>query len=134
MPPTTSAERLYASEIDRLSQALGYKAAYELMDREYLKAHDATMRQLFHVDGGFVRAVAEIADQYPNWEFCVVSTDTTMDVRISTRAVDQEQSNKQAIIEKIEAAKAQFNKLPGVRGIADAIEMTVGEREVPEEE
>jgi hypothetical protein len=129
MPPTTDEERHYADGIDRYSRALGYKAAYDALDREYQRAHDATMRQLFSIDGAFANTdLQEIRSRHPNW---VINYEKKGDKiwAAGLRGPSDAEGRIEAeeIMDEIRAATAKRNLLPGIPGFADAIQMTIEE-------
>jgi hypothetical protein len=129
MPPTTDEERHYADGIDRFSQVLGYRAAYEALDREYQRAHDATMRQLFSIDGAFANTdLQEIRSRHPNWVIDYEKIgEKVWAARLRGPSDAQGQIEAKQIMDEINAAAAKRNQLPGLPGIADAMHMTIEE-------
>jgi hypothetical protein len=124
MPPTNSIDHAYAAGIDSFAHALGYKAAFEIMEREFDKASDAFNRQVGHLDGGFYKELVALVEEYPNWNVRFFNTKTGPAANISARDDKQTQGEKPEIEEKIRALYARYNKLPGLPGVVGALRLT----------
>jgi hypothetical protein len=128
MPPTTPTERAYADGIDMICEGLGYEAAYSALDREYSNAAEATKRQVFHIEGAFMRDLVEIVKAYPNWSIRFINGQHRPEVEIKAPATGTGRVEQEEIKCKINAAFDKRNRLPGVPGVKSAFQLSVGER------
>ena len=76
--------------------------------------------------------LVDIVEKYPKWGIRFMETKTGVDVKLTAPADDEERIHQKEIVDKIRAAFAKRNKLPGVKGVLDAMHLTFGEHEVKE--
>jgi hypothetical protein len=131
MPPTNPVDVIYASGIELAVKTIGHKAAFKALQREVENLSDATIRQIFTLEGAFANDVAELVKEYPGREIVFRKTENGYAATISgSNTLEEAQEIKRRIDEAIE----RRNKLPGVPEIRESITSTISEVDVPDEE
>jgi hypothetical protein len=133
MPPTGPVDALYASGIELICQAIGYKAAFEALQGAFEKLADSSRRHLFSIEGAFANDIAEIVARHPAWNIRFAEGDSGFQVEVAGRTgMGATRDEAEEIQREIQAAFARHNKFPGLPGVRLNSEVTEAKAEVEE--